>query len=234
VYVIGLEQHLAAAFYRNSIIHHFFDRSIAELALVSAAEPGATEPMAAFWAAAARFRQLLRFDFFFAGEVEFRARIAAELSRIDMAWAERIAEGASGIGHLLRRCRVLTSTLTLRSFFEAYSIVALALERHGDDAISDANHLLRECEGLGRQRLLQRRVHSPESVSRHLFGTGLELADDLGLVVDRGVAARRSAFAREMKHVIRQLDGIEAVALEAFRHFLSTASAVTEQGESHG
>jgi glycerol-3-phosphate O-acyltransferase len=234
VYVIGAEQHLAAAFYRNSIVHHFLDRSIAEVALVSAAEPGVTDPTAAFWDATTRFRDLLQFDFFFSSPDELRGSIAAELSRIDPAWIERIGEGAGGIGGVLRRCNVITAPLTLRSFFEAYSVVALALERHGDDAVTDLDVLVRECHGLGRQRRLQQRIHSPESVSRHLFATGIELADHQGLLREPGVGHRLSAFALEMKHAIRQLDGLEAVALEVFGRFLATVPEGVEQEDRNG
>ena len=40
VYAIERGQHLVAAFYRNSAIHHFVDRAVAELVLLS--EPGRT------------------------------------------------------------------------------------------------------------------------------------------------------------------------------------------------
>ena len=45
VYVIGPEQHLGAAFYRNSIVHHFLHAAVAELALAGAAEPGVNDPV---------------------------------------------------------------------------------------------------------------------------------------------------------------------------------------------
>ena len=65
---------------------------------------------------------------------------------------------------------------------------------------------------------LQKRIQSPESVSRHLFATGFQLALHLDLVAGSDdLAARRSHFATETRHLVRQLDAIEAIALVEFR-----------------
>ena len=218
VYAIGPDQHLAAAFYRNSIVHHFLAGSITELALISAAEPDTADPLATFWATALRLRDLLKFEFFFREKDEFRAAIAAELTRHDTRWQERVANGTAGVTELLRHFPLLTAPLTLRSFFEAYSVVALELARRDADAVTDEDAFLTACEGHGRQRLLQKRIQSPESVSRHLFATGFQLALHLDLVAGSDdLAARRSHFATETRHLVRQLDAIEAIALVEFR-----------------
>ena len=44
VYAIERGQHLVAAFYRNSAIHHFVDRAIAELVLLARARATAATP----------------------------------------------------------------------------------------------------------------------------------------------------------------------------------------------
>src|SRR5262249_31599104 len=59
VYAIGENQHLAAAYYRNTIIHFFVAAAIADLSLVRAGEPGVDDPMATFWDEAMRLRDLL-------------------------------------------------------------------------------------------------------------------------------------------------------------------------------
>ena len=214
VYGIGPDQHLAAAFYRNSIVHHFLIGSITELALARLAEPGVVDPVAAFWTTAMRLRDLLKFDFFFHEKEAFRADVAAELAGVDPQWRDRISDGPAGCAELLGGFQLLSAPLTLRSFFEAYKIVALALERHGSNPVDDENAFLGACEGYGRQCLLQKRIQSPESVSRHLFTTGFQLAANLGLVGSGDdLAVRRSAFAEEVDCLLRQLDTIEALAL---------------------
>src|SRR5215470_19674648 len=57
VYAIERGQHLVAAFYRNSAIHHFLDRAVAELVLLG--------PPADRWDEAMRLRDQLKFEFFF-------------------------------------------------------------------------------------------------------------------------------------------------------------------------
>jgi glycerol-3-phosphate O-acyltransferase len=212
VYLLGPDQHLAAAFYRNSIIHHFLESAIAQLALVSSAEPEVDDPLEAFWAAAMRLRDLLKFEFFFRDRASFRAAVQAELDRDRPGWEACVAEGPEGIASL-HPSIPLTAHVVLRSFIEAYSVVALALQQRGSAPVDDPEAFLTACRGLGHQRLLQQRIHSPESVSKPLFATGLQLAENLGLTQDGDdVARRRTDFARELRHLLRQLDAIEALA----------------------
>src|SRR6516164_2250250 len=84
VYAIERGQHLVAAFYRNSAIHHFVDRAVAELVLLSAP--------ANRWDEAMRLRDQLKFEFFFPDKTAYRAVLQAELNRIDTGW-ETVADG---------------------------------------------------------------------------------------------------------------------------------------------
>ncbi|MCW2529101.1 MAG: glycerol-3-phosphate acyltransferase, partial [Pseudonocardiales bacterium] len=79
VWRVARNQHLAASFYRNSLIHHFLDRGIAELALVKVAQEESDAPLQLFWDEAHRLRNLLKFDFFFPEKDEFTATIGADL-----------------------------------------------------------------------------------------------------------------------------------------------------------
>src|SRR4029077_13795626 len=66
VWGIGDDQHLIVAVYRNSAIPVLVTRAIAELALLAIARtPGATKRTG--WDKALAVRELLKFDFFFAG-----------------------------------------------------------------------------------------------------------------------------------------------------------------------
>ena len=70
VWGIGDDQHLIVAVYRNSAIHVLVMRAIAELALLAIVRtPGATKRTG--WEKALAVRELLKFDFFFAGRAEF-------------------------------------------------------------------------------------------------------------------------------------------------------------------
>ena len=218
VYGIGLEKHLIASYYRNSIIHFFVNGAIAELALLRAAEDGVAEPTAEFWDEAFRLRDLLKFEFFFAEKDAFRDELAAELRLHDPEWEARVAEGPAAIQALLRRFRPFSAHRVLRPFLEAYRVVADALARRAPEAAFDQDDFLRGCLALGQQYVLQRRILSPESVSRGLFATALRLARNRSLV-EPGVpdlAERRRIFAEEVRRAIRRIDAV--AALVAARH----------------
>jgi glycerol-3-phosphate O-acyltransferase len=114
--------------------------------------------------------------------------------------------------------------MLLRPFFEAYAIVADVLAAHGDEAAPEPRGLIEECMGLGRQYELQRRLAHPESVSRHLFATGLDLARHRGLCEAGATAQARTAFAAGLHAVLKRLDMVHAVAVRRVEAALVTAA----------
>lgn len=203
VHAIERGQHLVAAFYRNSAIHHFVDRAIAELVLLR-------DPVDR-WDEAMRLRDQLKFEFFFPERDAYRERIGAELERLDPAW-----ETADGRG-VLRRAPLLVAHRTLRSFVDAQLVVAERLTaRDPRTPVAEADFLA-ECSGVGHQMLLQGRLHGPESLSRELFGTALQLAGNLDLV-DPGreeLARRRQEWAAQVRDVVGRvavIDELDAAA----------------------
>jgi glycerol-3-phosphate O-acyltransferase len=213
VYAIGPNQHLTAAYYRNTIIHFFVTGAIAELALLAAAEEGVADPPSAFWDAAIRLRDLLKFEFFFADKEAFRAELRAEVALHDPAWEQALAAGPEGIQATLRHVKPFSAHRVLRPFLEAYRVVGDALARDDGRQALDEPAFLAACITLGRQYELQRRVHSGESVSRVLFATALRLARNRGLVEPPApdLAERRRAFADEIRRALRRVDAIDAL-----------------------
>ncbi|HKE11231.1 MAG TPA: glycerol-3-phosphate 1-O-acyltransferase [Myxococcota bacterium] len=214
VYAIGPDQHLTAAYYRNTVIHFFVNGSIAELALLRAAEEGVVDRTAEFWDEAMRLRDLLKFEFFFAEKEKFRGELRQELALHDGEWESRLSRGSAEILALVERIHPFSAHRVLRPFLEAYRVVGDALERQDPGTPCDAHVLLGQCLALGKQYRLQRRIQSAESVSRVLFETALRLARNRGLLEPElpDLAARRAAFAREMREAIRRVDGIAALA----------------------
>jgi glycerol-3-phosphate O-acyltransferase len=218
VYLIRTDKHLIASYYRNTIIHFLVNGAIAELALLRAAEDGVTDPTAEFWEAAMRLRDLLKFEFFFASKEVFRAELRTEIQLHDPEWESGVAQGPAAIETLLRRFRPFSAHRVLRPFLEAYQVVADALARRPPEATFEEAELLRACQALGQQFVLQRRILSPESVSQGLFATALRLARNRGLVEPGApdLAERRRAFAEEVRAAIRRVDAVDA--LVAARH----------------
>lgn len=221
VYGVAPEQHLAAAYYRNSIVHHFLAAAIAELALLQAAESPTARRLEAFDAEALALRDLLKFDFFFRDRNEFIEGVRNEVERLAPDWRDRLDEGADGVRTLLGRSPTLCSDMLLRSFVEAYAVVGEVAETAAGSAATD-DELLDRCMGLGQQYLLQGRLRSPEAVSRHLYRSGLQLARNRGLLSGAPDAlARQKAFAAYARDVLRRLSAVHRVAVERVERTLA-------------
>jgi len=200
VYAIERGQHLIAAFYRNSAIHHFVHRAIAELVLLR--KPGER------WDEAMRLRDQLKFEFFFPDKASYRDELGAELRRLHPSW-ETVADGRA----VLERCPVLVADRVLRSFLDAQLVVAERLAVHPPGQPVEDAAFLGECGGVGRQMLLQGRLHGPESLSRELFAGALKLAANQDLIGPGGeeLARGRRAFAARLRDLVGRLIVIDEI-----------------------
>ena len=210
VYRIGPEQHLAAAYYRNTIIHFFVNGAIVELALLHVAEENPVEPTVAIVDEALRIRDLLKFEFFFSASEEFVDEIRTELRRRDPEFRARLAAGEARA--LLMDIPGFRSPAILRPFFEAYQVVGDAIERAAYQSQIDAGEVAGQAMALGKQYLLQGKTRSPESVSALLFDSALRLADNRGLcAASHNMVAARHGFAAELRDVVHRLEVLEAI-----------------------
>ncbi|MBF6332581.1 glycerol-3-phosphate 1-O-acyltransferase [Nocardia transvalensis] len=205
VYSIEPGAHLEAAFYRNSAVHWFVDRAILELAILTAVEAPEGDQLRVGWDAAFRLRDLLKFEFFFPERAEFATQLTREMLLVDRDWHRRTADGTLGADLLaeLAGSGFIMAHRVLRSFFDAQLVVAERLADHDAGAPPDHKQFIDECLAVGRQMLLQQRLHSPESVSSELFSGALKLADNHGLLRPDGtdLSARRRAFADELRAI---------------------------------
>jgi glycerol-3-phosphate O-acyltransferase len=218
VWKIGDDQHLVAAFYRNTVIHVLVERAIGELSLltVSELEPGAELPpggeLQVGWEEAKRMRDLLKFEFFFPSRADFEVDLRTELQ---LLVGEEAARGEMSPGKardLLVGARPHLAHLVLRPFLDAYLVVADRLADRGDGPV-DEDDLLADSLAVGRQWALQRRVASQESVSLELFRTALALARHKGLLEGgEGVGSAREAFAAELRDTVRRVNIIGEMA----------------------
>jgi glycerol-3-phosphate O-acyltransferase len=220
VYAIEQGQHLVAAFYRNSAIHHFIDRAVAEMVLLSAP--------ADRWDEAMKLRDQLKFEFFFPDKESYRTQLSGELERLDPHW-----ESADGRA-VLEHSPLLMAHRVLRSFLDAQLVVAERLAARGPVWLVAEKEFLDECSGVGRQMLLQGRLHGPESLSRELFSGALKLAANLDLAgspdavpaargpdargpdaevpaVRDDLAGRRQAFAARLRDLVARVITIDEI-----------------------
>ena len=212
VWHIAPEQHLVAAFYRNTLIHLLVNRSIAELAMFMAREHATGDLRESIWNHAMSLRQLLKFDFFFASRAEFSDELIAEVSLIDSAWEGRQVREPivtrAQIDLWFERSKPHLAHIILRPFFDAYRVVADQLARWPHDREVDEELLLERCLGFGQQQVLQAKLHSAESVTLELFRNALKLADNKGVLKGTGreVHERRRVFADNLRGIIEDLE----------------------------
>ena len=212
VWGIAEGKHLSAAYYRNTVIHYFVNGAIAELALLRAAEDDVRLRYREFEEEALRLRDLLKFEFFFTEKDVFRDELAAEVALHDPHWEKAFEAGPVELAELVARFKPLSAHRILRPFLEAYRVVGDALARRDPALPVEEEPFLRECLALGRQYALQRRMRE-ESISKTVFASALRLARNRGLLEPGAgdLAARRAAFARELREVMRRIEGVEAL-----------------------
>ncbi|HEY1442392.1 MAG TPA: lysophospholipid acyltransferase [Mycobacterium sp.] len=216
VWGVGEDQHLVAAFYRNTAIHILVDRAIAETALLAASEisvDGLVLP-ASVRDEALSLRELLKFEFLFSARAQFEKDLADEVRLIGPVEDTTKAVSAAEVRRLLEEADLLLAHLVLRPFLDAYHIVADRLAAREDESF-DEQAFLAECLEVGKQWELQRRIASAESRSMELFKTALRLARHRELVDGfeyPDIAERRRQFADEIATAIRRVNAIAELA----------------------
>ena len=194
VWGIGDDQHLIVAVYRNSAIHVLVMRAIAELALLAIVRtPEATKRTG--WEKALAIRELLKFDFFFAGRAEFADELWNEFAIMTGRSHDRDAPLDIGeAARSLHESELLVAHLVLRPFIDAYRVVAEELLNLGADSDVDEQTLLERSLRLGRQWSLQHRI-TEESVAGDMFATALKMARHRGLLDSEAVDGRAALVA---------------------------------------
>ena len=215
VFGIEQDQQPMASYYRNSIIHHFVNKAIIELALLQAGDVPADEARAAFWQETERLRDYFKFEFFYPEKAQFRQELEVELARVDPEWEARLQEGWQGIHQLLSSMRPLVAHASLWSFVEAYSVVFNLLARLDAYESLQEEDCINQALKEGKQLYLQRRINSEASIGKILFSNGYKLASNFGLTEGGGpeLADQRDNLLREFKELWRRLDRIRSMAL---------------------
>jgi glycerol-3-phosphate O-acyltransferase len=212
VWRVGPAQHLVAAMYRNSAIHVLVQRAILELVLqrvASQADTGAIEPLEE----ALRLRDLLKFEFFFAGRDQFAREMQAELALVDVDGCPDFATlTPQEARRVADRMSDYSAHLTLRPYFDAYAVVVRQLVQEGESTEVHEDRFLGRCLVLGRQWALQGIIASEESASKEMFRNALQLAGHLGLhgADEPGLEKRRIDFEAELTQIRVDIAGLAA------------------------
>ncbi|MGI9585756.1 MAG: glycerol-3-phosphate 1-O-acyltransferase [Acidimicrobiia bacterium] len=195
VYSIGPEQHLEAAYYRNTVIHFFVNTGITELALAIGVLAGKPMDEESVIDRAVELRDLFKFEFFFAPTSEFVEEIRSELDRYRVG--PRDAEGPVAVD--VAAMMPPKSPVVLRPFLEAYFVVASALATFGDDELT-ADDLSDASLAMGEQLLSQRVIKNTEAVSTTLFSSAILVVENRDLLSAQ--TADRRAFLDEIAEAL--------------------------------
>jgi glycerol-3-phosphate O-acyltransferase len=214
VYGIAPNRQHEAAFYRNTVTHYFINRAIVEVAAVRTAEEGASNVTRVMWTHALALRDLLKYEFFFPTKRDFSEALGAEVVMVKPDWHEGVGT-LDDVTDALSDSRVLIAHRVIGPFLEAYAVVADRLADREPAAPVDGDALISECLGVARQRMLQQRLHSPESISKDVMSGALRLADNRGLLGPGGddLRKQRAEFATELRDAVRAVSVIRRVAL---------------------
>ncbi len=188
VWRISPGKELAAAYYRNTVVHYFLASAVAELALAAAEPQADPDRSAAVRERILGLRDLLKFEFFFPRKETFVGDALGYLDDRYPGWRSARTPWATAaplFGHSL-----------LRSFVEAHHVLAHVLLR---EAADDDERLSRSCMAIGGEMLRRRRIGSETALSGPLFANALRLVRHRGLVGggDAGTAAARRDFLAE-------------------------------------
>jgi glycerol-3-phosphate O-acyltransferase len=217
--VFGIEpaRHPLASYYRNTIIHHFVDKAILELALAGVVDRNDSDAAAGFWEETDRLRDFFKFEFFYPEKSVFRRQLEEELERADPDWAARLQSGSAGALALLERMRPLVAHASLLQFVEAYSVVFDLLARLEPNVALEEGDCVNRALKQGRQAYLQRRITSEASIGKILFSNGYRLAANLELTEGGGqdVSGRRIRLLQVFKELSLRLDRLRLMAASA-------------------
>ena len=204
VYRITPGRQLAAAYYRNTIVHYFLSSAMAEAALAATRfDPSGRS----FEEALLGFRDLLKFEFSFKPKEEFLGDAIAYLDDRYPAWRTRSDGLAAGPQPLFGQS-------ILRSFIEAYAVLAALLSTSGAKPVqSSESDLVRDCLALGEEMLLRRQISTETALSGPLFETSIRLANHRRLLDarDEGLAGRRESFSAEVARALESIDRLQQI-----------------------
>jgi len=208
IYVIEKDHHLAAAYYRNTIIHFFVNSSILEAAVAGMLRDD-TFGMEELLARSFGWRALLKFDFFFEGREAFRDSMVEELLLACPDGVNRVNN--NDVASIARFLAPATSPAVLMPFVEAYRLVAAIIASADPAEALDRKTIRARALRLGQQYAAQGLITTPESLSTELFDSGIALADNAGLL-DSEDTEDRNEFLGDIEEALSDLRAVGTFA----------------------
>ena len=211
VYGIAEGQAPIASFYRNTIVHFFLTRAVAELALLAVSEQReSSESLSQFWSEVQELRDLFKFEFFYPDTQLFEQQIDVELCRDEPNWQALLSENPDNARLIMNRLSPKLGHVALTVFAEAYSVGTDILIHHSGGEPMEEDVFIERCMSYGKQAYLQRRISSEASIGKLLFANAWKMLVSRGLITD---ADGRSRQAEALNQLIRRLEVIRALSI---------------------
>lgn len=230
VYMIPHDSGRMAAYYRNGILHFFTTSAIAELALMAVRSEGQAG-LDEFREEALRIRDILKYEFFFEGSEAFLESMEKEMDQRFPSWQKAVKKGQAEARAILTEIRPVIGHGTLRPFIEAYLLMARSLRMENTVATADKRALIDRALTLGKQRVLQQRIHCEESVSSNYFENAIKIAENLNLLeISADIQERRQQWLDELRQItanIRYLASLSEAKRISERNKLESVMAYT-------
>ena len=213
IFQIQQEQYHKAAYYRNTVIHFFVTDAFIELALLAAADSQESESV--FWQQVLALRDLFKFEFYFQERDAFMQEVKEKMAGRDVQWEAVLQRGGSDVRVLIDKSIPMVAQGVLRSFVDAYQILADHLVRKGAAEVENGKDLYVDLVEAGKEAFLLQRIFSEESVSKSLYQTAGKIAEFRGLFSGNKDALQeaRVAFADEVRGISRRLDIVLGVTV---------------------
>lgn len=215
VFTIADSQIPVAGYYRNTIVHYFLNKAMAELALLRVAEIRAPEREEAFWVEVRWLRDALKFEFFHTPSDQFAAEIDREIARYQPAWPAALGAEDASLVTLLASMTPVVAHSILQPFLDAYWVVAELFSRLAPTETLDEKTCVNQALALGEQFLRQQRINSRASIGKQMFKGAYSLLADKGLITPGGddVARGRSELAARFRELLDALAEIRRLPL---------------------
>ncbi|MFK7974973.1 MAG: 1-acyl-sn-glycerol-3-phosphate acyltransferase [Halioglobus sp.] len=214
VFYIPRSQHLAAAYYRNTVTHYFLSAALGEMGLALCTLDIEQPNELTLRKHVKGLRNLYKFEFFYKSSAEFWRDVLDETNTRYPGWQD----GGKSLQKHLQNQPPRFGHAILRSFTEAYLVLAVGLLQLGDSPVSDRKAFTKQLLQQGRQMLLRQSISGESSISQDLFANGLRMAEHMQLLErsEEGLAEARQAFADRVLAALSAIDLLQARHDEAW------------------
>ena len=175
-YSIVPQQYVNACYYANMSFHHLYHRAFIELALAKVEKTHHEERLLAFWREVMNLRELFKFEFFYSKKSVFTDQIEKDLNLFNPDWEQIINSENFNIAQIFGDHEILISQVVLKTYLEAYRVVAYTLLNLEEGRTYNNRQLLRYALFTGEELHWKGQIHRIDSVSKPFIENGLRYA----------------------------------------------------------